>query len=178
MSSHDDRLAPLDPEQWGPRTRELPGGTIAPVSELEGRESSGSGTLNILRTIAHHPTLLEPFLGFASTLSLRGVLPRRDHELLALRAAREELRRGEEFIRLTAAETSLLTALARQAGVPVSREALISESPIIGNARSIDVQVTRLRRKIEVDPKFPRHLQTVRGTGYVLMPDAFDAARG
>ena len=45
------------------------------------------------------------------------------------------------------------------------------ESMISGNARTIDVQVTRLRRKIEDDPKFPRYLQTVRGTGYVLMPD-------
>ncbi len=42
---------------------------------------------NILRTIAHHPTLLEPFLGFAATLATRGVLPRRTSELLALRAA-------------------------------------------------------------------------------------------
>jgi two-component system phosphate regulon response regulator OmpR len=84
---------------------------------------------------------------------------------------REELRKGEEFLRLTAAEASLLKALARQPGVPVSREQLIAQSPIIGNARTIDVQVTRLRRKIEVDPKYPRYLQTVRGTGYVLMPD-------
>ena len=40
-----------------------------------------------------------------------------------------------------------------------------------GNARTIDVQITRLRRKIEPDPKFPRYLQTVRGRGYVLRPD-------
>ncbi len=85
--------------------------------------------------------------------------------------AREELRKGEEFLRLTAAEASLLKALARQPGKPVSRDDLISQSPIIGNARTIDVQMTRLRRKIEADPKYPRYLQTVRGTGYVLMPD-------
>ena len=42
---------------------------------------------------------------------------------------------------------------------------------VLVGARTIDVQVTRLRRKIEVDPKYPRYLQTVRGTGYVLMPD-------
>jgi two-component system phosphate regulon response regulator OmpR len=84
---------------------------------------------------------------------------------------RDELRRGEEFIRLTTAEVSLLKALARQPGVPVSRDDLAAESPIIGNARTIDVQMTRLRRKIEANPKFPRYLQTVRGTGYVLMPD-------
>jgi alkylhydroperoxidase family enzyme len=59
---------------------------VAPVRRLEGEEEKG-GPLNILRTIAHHPHLLEPFLGFAATLSLRGVLPRREHEILALRAA-------------------------------------------------------------------------------------------
>ena len=52
-----------------------------------------------------------------------------------------------------------------------TREELVAESPIAGNARTIDVQLTRLRRKIERDPKYPRYLQTVRGTGYVLMPD-------
>lgn len=83
---------------------------------------------------------------------------------------RQELRKGDEFIRLTAAEASLLGALGRQPSVAVSREALVAANPIVGNARTIDVQMTRLRRKIERDPKFPRYLQTVRGTGYVLMP--------
>ncbi len=85
--------------------------------------------------------------------------------------ARAELRRGEEFVRLTAAEASLLKTLARQPGVPVSREALSAENPSIGNTRAIDVQVTRLRRKIEENPRFPRHLQAVRGIGYVLIAD-------
>jgi alkylhydroperoxidase family enzyme len=58
------------------------------VANLEaGEASSSSGPLNILRTIAHHPRLLEPFLGFAATLATAGTLPRRDSELLALRAA-------------------------------------------------------------------------------------------
>ncbi|HLS67771.1 MAG TPA: response regulator [Kiloniellales bacterium] len=84
---------------------------------------------------------------------------------------RGELRRGDILVRLTAAEGQLLTALARTPGVPVSREELASISPEIGNQRSIDVQMTRLRRKVERDQKAPRYLQTVRGTGYVLMPD-------
>lgn len=84
---------------------------------------------------------------------------------------REELRRGEEHIRLTSAESALLKALALQPGVPVSREALTADNPYIKNARTIDVQMTRLRRKVESDPKYPRYLQTVRGTGYVLMTD-------
>lgn len=84
---------------------------------------------------------------------------------------REELTRAGSFVRLTTAEASLLKALARRAGEPINRDDLGEESLVSGNARTIDVQVTRLRRKIEADPKFPRYLQTVRGTGYVLMPD-------
>ena len=52
-----------------------------------------------------------------------------------------------------------------------SREDLTAQNPEIGSARTIDVQMTRLRRKIENNPRFPRYLQTVRGTGYVLTPD-------
>lgn len=84
---------------------------------------------------------------------------------------RSELRRGEAYIHLTTAETCLLKALAETPGMPVSRDQLADASPEIGNQRSIDVQMTRLRRKIEPDQKTPRYLQTVRGTGYVLMPD-------
>ncbi len=84
---------------------------------------------------------------------------------------REELRRGEDYIRLTEGEISLLKALARQPGVAVSRDDLAADNPIVGSARTIDVQMTRLRRKIEPNPKHPRYLQTVRGTGYLLMPD-------
>ena len=53
----------------------------------------------------------------------------------------------------------------------MSRDALIRDSRIEGNARTVDVQITRLRRKIEPDPRAPRYLQTVRGEGYVLVPD-------
>jgi two-component system phosphate regulon response regulator OmpR len=84
---------------------------------------------------------------------------------------REELRRGETRIRLTAGEASLLKALADRAGEPLSREELLQRSTDCANTRSVDVQVTRLRRKIEADPKSPRYLQTVRGLGYMLRPD-------
>ncbi len=88
MAEGDDRLRPLALEQMDPRAREILGGTVAPIASLEGgKQKPGSGPLNILRTVAHHPLLLEPFLGFAATLATRGVLPRRDSELLALRAA-------------------------------------------------------------------------------------------
>jgi two-component system, OmpR family, phosphate regulon response regulator OmpR len=84
---------------------------------------------------------------------------------------RNELFRGEEPLHLTAAEAALLATLVRDAGVAVSREALAEEAQFSGNVRTVDVQMTRLRRKIEKDPKFPRYLQTVRGTGYVFKPD-------
>ena len=84
---------------------------------------------------------------------------------------REELRRGDDTVRLTAAEASLLKALARRPGSALSREDLIAESPVIANLRTVDVQMARLRRKIEENPRFPRYLQTVRGIGYVLVLD-------
>jgi two-component system phosphate regulon response regulator OmpR len=84
---------------------------------------------------------------------------------------RGELWRGSAPVHLTEAETALLLTLARHAGAAVTREALSSEARFSGNLRTVDVQMTRLRRKIEHDAKYPRYLQTVRGTGYVLKPD-------
>ena len=84
---------------------------------------------------------------------------------------RGALYRGDDAVHLTTAEAALLAALARKPGEPVSREALSQEAQCSGNLRTVDVQMTRLRRKIERDPKYPRYLQTVRGTGYVLKPD-------
>ncbi len=75
------------------------------------------------------------------------------------------------LIKLTSAEASLLTALAVRPGEVLTRLELTEECDIAGGERSIDVQVTRLRRKFEKDPKTPRYLQTVRGRGYVLRPD-------
>ncbi len=85
--------------------------------------------------------------------------------------ARSELTRDGDLVRLTAAEASLLKVLAGRAGVAVSREELLRLSSISGNARTVDVQMTRLRRKIEADPRSPRYLQTIRGTGYMLRAD-------
>jgi two-component system, OmpR family, phosphate regulon response regulator OmpR len=84
---------------------------------------------------------------------------------------RAELRRGDEVTRLTSIEALLMQVLARQPGVIFSREELIEMTGAAGGDRAVDVQVTRLRRKIEQDPREPRYLQTVRGRGYVLKPD-------
>ncbi len=87
---------------------------------------------------------------------------------------RGELRRGDEVIRLTSTEQALMRVFSRQPNEPVSRSRLAEE--LGGSAgevqeRAVDVQITRLRRKIEADPKAPRYLQTVRGSGYMLTPD-------
>ncbi len=84
---------------------------------------------------------------------------------------RGELRLPSGTIRLTGGEAALLAALARRPGEVLSREDLAAQLGMdeIGE-RAIDVQVTRLRRKIEADPREPRFLHTVRGRGYVLKP--------
>jgi len=84
---------------------------------------------------------------------------------------REVLHRSDVPVRLTAAEVQLLKQLARSPGVALSREDLSQGGGPEANARAVDVQVTRLRRKIEENPKMPRYLRTVRGKGYVLWPD-------
>jgi two-component system phosphate regulon response regulator OmpR len=84
---------------------------------------------------------------------------------------RLELTRAGDVVRLTSSEADLLGTLARHAGSPLSREELRRHGTDCANNRSVDVQVTRLRRKIEPNPKLPRYLQTVRGRGYVLRPD-------
>ena len=83
---------------------------------------------------------------------------------------RLELTRNGQPQRLTEAEAQLLKTLATHAHAPVERMALSSDTADI-TGRAVDVQVTRLRRKLEVDPKNPRYLQTVRGVGYMLAPD-------
>jgi two-component system phosphate regulon response regulator OmpR len=80
-----------------------------------------------------------------------------------------ELTQKGKRIPLTDAEIALLRALAGQLGQVLSREALSKTVGSDVNERAIDVQVTRLRRKIEPDPGFPRYLRTVRGQGYRLV---------
>ncbi|MFM7689335.1 MAG: response regulator, partial [Alphaproteobacteria bacterium] len=84
---------------------------------------------------------------------------------------RAELRGPDGIIRLTGGEAALLQALARRAGDILSREDIGEAlgTPDAGE-RAIDVQVTRLRRKVEPDPREPRFIQTIRHRGYVLRP--------
>ncbi|HQY43306.1 MAG TPA: response regulator [Paracoccaceae bacterium] len=87
---------------------------------------------------------------------------------------RGEMWRGDEQVRLTATEAALMRILAAAPGDAVSRSQLVDELARGGEQtqeRAVDVQITRLRRKFELDPKMPRYLQTVRGSGYMLAPE-------
>ena len=87
---------------------------------------------------------------------------------------RGEMWQGDDLVRLTATEVQLMKIFAAQPGVALSRAKLVEElGRDRGQAqeRAVDVQITRLRRKIESDPKQPQYLQTVRGAGYMLAPD-------
>jgi len=87
---------------------------------------------------------------------------------------RGEVWNGPDLVRLTATESQLMRIFATKSGEVISRSQLVDELSHSGaqtQERAVDVQITRLRRKIETDPKQPRYLQTVRGAGYMLAPD-------
>lgn len=84
--------------------------------------------------------------------------------------SRGELKRDDEPIKLTERERDLMRLFAQRIGVPVPRHELSSDDST-GSERAIDVQINRLRRKIEADPSNPVFLQTVRGKGYILYTD-------
>ncbi|PWR01904.1 DNA-binding response regulator [Meridianimarinicoccus roseus] len=102
-----------------------------------------------------------------------------DAAMLTLGEVRYDLDRGElwsgaEVVRLTATEHQLMRIFSSRLGEPLSRTQLVEELGRDGGQaqeRAVDVQITRLRRKIEADPKQPRYLQTVRGAGYMLVGD-------
>lgn len=108
---------------------------------------------------------------------LRRLPPRKSADEIRFGPWTADLARGELIgadgarQALTQAETVLLRALAEHPGEVVAREDLSEVGEEGAGDRSVDVQVTRLRKKIEEDPKMPRYLQTVRGKGYVLWTD-------
>ena len=128
--------------------------------------------------------LLKPFeprelvLRIQSILRRKGAEPEEIDEALhfgpwVFHPQYDEIAKGDARVALTTAETSLLRALARKMGQVVSREELseVGCGDDNMNERTIDVQVNRLRKKIELDPKQPRYLRTVRGAGYMLRSD-------
>ena len=122
--------------------------------------------------------LTKPFDPRELVLRLQAILRRRPQEKAATKSYKigrwtydtqvPELVDGDEAVRLTDVETNLLKALLRRPDTILSREDLAEMCGIDAGERTIDVQVTRLRRKLEEDSKVPRYLQTVRGKGYLL----------
>lgn len=115
----------------------------------------------ILRRVPVEQTVVEP----PKTMQLGGV--RYD-------VTRGELWAGDDLVRLTATESALMRIFSTTPHSPISRAKLVEDlGRDTGQAqeRAVDVQITRLRRKIEADPKSPRYLQTVRGAGYMLAPE-------
>ncbi|MCH2077801.1 MAG: response regulator [Rhodobacteraceae bacterium] len=87
---------------------------------------------------------------------------------------KSEMWQGDARIRLTSTEVQLMRIFSSRPGEPIGRGELVEELGRDGGQsqeRAVDVQITRLRRKVEADPKQPRYLQTVRGAGYMLQPD-------
>ncbi|MGB1641554.1 MAG: response regulator [Paracoccaceae bacterium] len=100
-------------------------------------------------------------------------------KMLSLGATRYDVQKGELWdgdtqIRLTSTESELMRIFSKNIGQALSRMDLVTQmGREDGNSqdRAIDVQITRLRKKIETNPKEPRYLQTVRGSGYMLACD-------
>jgi two-component system phosphate regulon response regulator OmpR len=93
---------------------------------------------------------------------------------LRYNVARNELWDGENQVRLTTTESQLMKIFTSALGEPISRADLVmylGRDASLAQDRAIDVQITRLRRKIEINPSQPRYLQTVRGAGYMLLFD-------
>ena len=87
---------------------------------------------------------------------------------------RNELWDHQNLIYLTSSESKILQIFSKSIGIPITRFDLVKALRTDGkpkNDRAIDVQITRLRRKIENNPKEPRYLQTLRGIGYMLTAD-------
>ena len=126
--------------------------------------------------------LAKPFEPYELVLRLRAMLRRRVQAPVETQAsirlgplefdvARAELAGPEGIVHLTGGEAALLQVLARRPGEVLSRDEIVDTLHMDeAGERAIDVQVTRLRRKIEADPREPRFLHTVRGRGYILKP--------
>ena len=124
--------------------------------------------------------LSKPFEPRELLLRIRNVLKRHNLQVSApidevtfgpfrFKLERQELTCGEDIIRLTDRERELLCLFAAQPGATVTRMALAGEDGT--GERTVDVQINRLRRKIEPDPSNPIYLQTIRGIGYRLLTD-------
>lgn len=126
--------------------------------------------------------LTKPFEPRELVLRIQSILKRQIREApaaperlklggLVYDVARQALMQDDQPVHLTTAEATLLAVLAAAPSKVLSREELAEKTGVAGNLRTVDVQVTRLRKKLMDDAQQPRYLQTVRGRGYILKPD-------
>jgi two-component system, OmpR family, phosphate regulon response regulator OmpR len=162
--------------------RRLRAESRVPVLMLTARDAAEDRILGL--EIGADDYLVKPFEPRELILRLSNILKRQDMPAapdktvpdivrfgdFIYRLDRGELRRGDEMIRLTEREREILGLLSARAGENVPRE-VIAGTDTQANERTVDVQINRLRRKIELDPANPLHLQTVRGIGYRLLVD-------
>ena len=148
-----------------------------PVLMLTARDASADRIEGL--TLGADDYLSKPFEPRELVLRIEAILRRVQASApttrLSLGAFEFDVGRGEllengQAVRLTEAEAKLLRRLAGNPHAPIDRLELAQDTAD-PSGRAVDVQVTRLRRKIEADPRNPRYLQTVRGVGYLLAPD-------
>ena len=158
--------------------RELTGSSEVPVCMLTARSDPDHRVTGLEAGVEDY--IQKPFEPRELLLRLRNILRRGQaaanggEEIrmgsFIFHITRGELRRGDETIKLTERERELLRQFATKPGQPIPRYELSSDDST-GSERAIDVQINRLRRKIEIDPSNPVYLQTVRGKGYILYVD-------
>ncbi len=158
-------------------TRWVRGRSATPILILTARGLAGDRIEGL--TLGADDYLAKPFDPQELLLRIEAILrragaraatPRLSLGAYAFDLERGQLLEGDTPVRLTEGETRLLKRLAQSAHMAIDRIELMDDSDD-GVGRAVDVQVTRLRRKIEPDPQAPRYLQTVRGIGYMLTPD-------
>ena len=159
-------------------TRSLRETSAVPIILLTARGQSDDRIEGLERGADDY--MAKPFEPRELLLRIRNLLKRRTEDTArkaeysfgacTFNPGKGELRRQGETIKLTSGELDLLRILVQKPGAPISRAALVEKTSAAMD-RSVDVQVTRLRKKIEEDPRNPIILQTVRGVGYALMVD-------
>lgn len=157
--------------------RELKSRQAVPICMLTARSETDERIAGLEAGVDDY--VAKPFEPRELLLRLRNILKREGpadngQEIrlgqMVFQVERGELRSQKETIKLTERERDLLRLFASRIGQPIPRHELSTEENT-GNERAIDVQINRLRRKIETDPSNPVYLQTVRGKGYVLYAD-------